>query len=52
MSSRCLGGIERSGVSRPKLSKDLKRLERERRVKLERRAVRVVDLAHVFDPTP
>jgi CRP-like cAMP-binding protein len=42
---------ERSGVSRPKLSKELKRLELEGRVKLERRAVRVVDLTNLFDPT-
>ena len=41
---------ERSGVSRPKLSKELKRLELEKRVKLERRAVRVVDLPNLFDP--
>ncbi len=51
MSSRCLGVIERSGVSRPKLSKELKRLELEGRVKLKRRTVRVVDLANLFDPT-
>lgn len=42
---------ERSGVSRPKLSKELKRLELEGRVKLERGAVRVVDLTSLFDPT-
>ena len=42
---------ERSVVSRPKLSKALKRLELQGRVKLERRAVRVVDLTNLFDPT-
>jgi CRP-like cAMP-binding protein len=42
---------ERSGVSRPKLSRELKRLEVEGRVKLERGAVRVVDLTSLFDPT-
>lgn len=41
---------ERSGVSRPKLSKELKRLELEGRVKLERKTVRVVDLTDLFDP--
>ena len=38
-------------MSRPKLSKELKRLELEGRVKLERGAVRVVDLTNLFDPT-
>jgi len=36
-------------VSRPKLSKELKRLELQGRVKLERRAVRVVDLTPRFE---
>jgi CRP-like cAMP-binding protein len=41
---------ERSGVSRPKLSKELKRLETEGRLKLERKAIRIVDLKDLFDP--
>lgn len=41
----------RSGVSRPKLSQELKRLEQQGRVKLERGSIRIIDLANLFDPT-
>ncbi|MGC1173529.1 helix-turn-helix domain-containing protein [Polaromonas sp.] len=40
-----------SGVSRPKLSQELKRLELKGRVKLERGSIRIIDLANLFDPT-
>lgn len=41
----------RSGVSRPKLSQELKRLESEGRLKLERGSIRIIDLGNLFDPT-
>jgi len=41
----------RSGVSRPKLSQELKRLETEGRLKLERGSIRIIDLANLFDPS-
>lgn len=40
----------RSGVSRPKLSQELKRLEQQGRLKLERGSVHIIDLANLFDP--
>ena len=40
----------RSGVSRPKLSQELKRLEQAGRLHLERGSVRVINLANLFDP--
>jgi CRP-like cAMP-binding protein len=41
----------RSGVSRPKLSQELKRLEMAGRLKLDRGSIRIIDLADLFDPT-
>lgn len=41
----------RSGVSRPKLSQELKRLEHAGCVRLERASIRIIDLANLFDPT-
>ncbi|WP_296509297.1 Crp/Fnr family transcriptional regulator [Rhodoferax sp.] len=40
----------RSGVSRPKLSQELKRLEQQGRLKLDRGSVRIIDLSNLFDP--
>jgi len=40
---------ERSGVSRPKLSPALKRLEQAGRLRLERKAIRIIDLERLFD---
>lgn len=40
----------RSGVSRPKLSQELKRLELAGRLKLDRGSIRVIDLENLFDP--
>jgi CRP-like cAMP-binding protein len=40
---------ERSGVSRPKLSQALKRLEHAGRLRLERRAIRIIDLDRLFE---
>ena len=40
---------ERSGVSRPKLSPALKRLDQAGRHRLERKAIRIIDLERLFD---
>jgi hypothetical protein len=41
----------RSGVSHPKLSQELGRLELADRLKLERGSIRIIDLTDLFDPT-
>jgi CRP-like cAMP-binding protein len=40
----------RSGVSRPKMSQELKRLEQAGRLRLERGCIRIIDLKDLFDP--
>lgn len=40
---------ERSGVSRPKLSQALKRLEQAGRLRLERKSIRILDLDRLFE---
>jgi CRP/FNR family transcriptional regulator len=40
---------ERSGVSRPKLSQALKRLEQAGRLRLERKAIRIIELERLFE---
>ncbi len=40
---------ERSGASRPKLSQALKRLEQAGRLRLERKAIRIIELERLFE---